>query len=356
MGASEFGSPPSYRDKLMGEILGAFAQAFNLSTNNEGVSSKPMDLGDVVKDMIAMTLTLETRRSIQARWTHAIIVKVFGRMVGFHFFHAKKPNFRPSNATCNLVAVWLRLPELPFEFYDPGVLKEIGSAIGPVLRVDSHMASEARGRYALICVQVDLNKPLIRSILLEGMIQEIQYEGINTLCFSYGRVGHRKEGCSVKANLSTSMPDRYTRTACATKVQASAHGSKAKLGMGNPPKRENHGSLSKSNGTSKSKPNHDLGVVRLGRNEGVESHFPLNTGKQKDGVPTTVRSGLVGVGKPLVDIPLRQTVDSRSESLQLESPIAAFASAKLKQIGSGGRRRGKENMDTQNDGGKVLGK
>ena len=34
LGALEFGSPPSYRDKLMAEILGAFAQAFNLGIND----------------------------------------------------------------------------------------------------------------------------------------------------------------------------------------------------------------------------------------------------------------------------------------------------------------------------------
>ena len=257
-GALEFGSLPSYRDQLVGEIPGAFAQAFNLSTSNEGLSAEPVDLGDAAKGMIAMTLNPDTRKAIRARWTHDIIVKVFGRKVGFHFLHAKvrnlwkpvgrldcvdlgkdfslirfglvedydnvikggpwfvggnfltirawEPNFKPSNATCNLVAVWLRLPELPFKFYDPKVLKEISSAVGLLLRVDLHTATEAKGRYAQIYVQVDLNKPLIRSILLEGMIQEIQYEGINTLCFSCSRIGHRKEGCpySVKANASTS--------------------------------------------------------------------------------------------------------------------------------------------------------
>lgn len=47
VGALEFGSSPSYKDKLMGEILGAFDQAFNLSINNEWSTSNPMDLGDV---------------------------------------------------------------------------------------------------------------------------------------------------------------------------------------------------------------------------------------------------------------------------------------------------------------------
>ena len=46
---------------------------------------------------------------------------------------------------CNLVAMWIRLPELLFEYYDPRVLREIGNAIGPVLRVDSNTVSEERG-------------------------------------------------------------------------------------------------------------------------------------------------------------------------------------------------------------------
>lgn len=31
-GVMEFGSPPSYRDKLVGEMPGAYAQAFNLGS------------------------------------------------------------------------------------------------------------------------------------------------------------------------------------------------------------------------------------------------------------------------------------------------------------------------------------
>lgn len=112
--------------------------------------------------------------------------------IGGHFLTIKawEPNFKPASVVCNLVAVWIRLLELPFEYYDPRVLREIGSAIGPVLRVDSNTASEARGRFARICIQVNLDKLLTTSILLEGVVQEVLYEGINTLCFSCGRVGH----------------------------------------------------------------------------------------------------------------------------------------------------------------------
>lgn len=77
----------------------------------------------------------------------------------------------------------------------------------------------------------------------------------------------------------------------------------------------------------------------------MEPHIPSNTKKQKDGLPTSIRSGVVRVGKSLVDIPLRQANDGKSKSFGMESPIAAFVGEKLKRIGSGGRRSGKENID-----------
>ena len=52
-----------------------------------------------------------------------------------------------------------------------------------------------RGRFARVCVQIDVNKPLVSSIKIGRMIQPVQYEGLNSLCFACGRLGHRKELC-----------------------------------------------------------------------------------------------------------------------------------------------------------------
>lgn len=76
-----------------------------------------------------------------------------------------KPDFRPDIANIASVAVWVRRPHLPIEYYHLEALKEIGQAIGTVLHIDTHTASEARGRFARLCVQVDINKPLIYTIL-----------------------------------------------------------------------------------------------------------------------------------------------------------------------------------------------
>ena len=55
-GASEFGSPPSYRDKLIGEMPGAFAQAFNLVNHEMDMSTPPVCMNELVNGMVAVNL------------------------------------------------------------------------------------------------------------------------------------------------------------------------------------------------------------------------------------------------------------------------------------------------------------
>ena len=76
-----------------------------------------------------------------------------------HFLAIKpwEPYFISFEATFSSMAVWIRFPKLLIEFCEPLVLKEIGSAIGPVLRIDSYTASGLRASYACLCVQIDLS-------------------------------------------------------------------------------------------------------------------------------------------------------------------------------------------------------
>lgn len=78
--------------------------------------------------------------------------------IGEHYLniHAWEPYFKPNFTACSKVTVWARLPELPIEFYDIRVLKEIENAIGPGLFLDANIASGTRGRNTRICMQVDL--------------------------------------------------------------------------------------------------------------------------------------------------------------------------------------------------------
>ena len=67
-----------------------------------------------------------------------------------------EPEFKASKVSCSSVAVWIRLPKLPIEFYDHIILKKIRSTIGPMLWIDSHMINGERGCFARIFVQINI--------------------------------------------------------------------------------------------------------------------------------------------------------------------------------------------------------
>ena len=199
------------------------------------------------KGQVKIKLSKETKRRTRGPWSKAIIIKLVGRtvrlsymqsklnqlwrpegrmdcidlaygfflvrffskedldmvikrgpwFVGDHFLSLRvwEPFFKPSTANVSLIAIWIRLNELPIELYETEVLKEIGESIGKVLKIDLHTAMEARSRYTRLCVQFDINKSLINSILIRRFEQVVTYEGIQRLCFSCGRVGHKVEAC-----------------------------------------------------------------------------------------------------------------------------------------------------------------
>ncbi|XVF28970.1 hypothetical protein REPUB_Repub15cG0079400 [Reevesia pubescens] len=106
-----------------------------------------------------------------------------------------RPLFRPSQATIGSTAVWVHLPELPLEFFNEDVLMEIGRILGKPLKIDSTTALATRGKFARICVEVNLQKPLVSKIRVGKYLQRIEYEGLHTVCFHCGIVGHRSDNC-----------------------------------------------------------------------------------------------------------------------------------------------------------------
>lgn len=111
-----------------------------------------------------------------------------------------KNNFNPWNETLRKLAVWVRLPGLPIDYYDKKFFFNLGNKIGTAIEVDEMTLNKARTMYARMCVEIDLSTPLLPAYIVDGNKLKIEYEGINLICFHCGRIGHNLEHCPVKKN------------------------------------------------------------------------------------------------------------------------------------------------------------
>ena len=245
--APYIGDSSSFKDKLLGEIPRAYNQTFAFDEKMEANIDFDEEVEELREGFAAVKLSKDVKHRIKAVWASSLIVKVYGRSVGFNYIQAKlnalwkpmgrldvidlgkkffltrfcckedqdkvlrngpwfigehflsirpwEPNFKPSTTNVSSIAVWIRLNELSIEYYEVEVLKQIGNSIGKILRIDTHTVAEARRRFAWLCVQVDIDKPLVTNILIGGLHQPVNYKGVHRPCFSCGQIGHRRDAC-----------------------------------------------------------------------------------------------------------------------------------------------------------------
>ncbi|KAI9119110.1 hypothetical protein K1719_009785 [Acacia pycnantha] len=115
------------------------------------------------------------------------------------------PSFKPQDHVINQVMGWIRLPKLPVRYYHKSVIRSIGIVLGEVIRVDYNIDSGDRGKLARISVCIDLTKPLISKILVDGELIYVEYEGLPTICFSCGKYGQLQEACPAKLATSSGV-------------------------------------------------------------------------------------------------------------------------------------------------------
>lgn len=70
----------------------------------------------------------------------------------------------------------------------------IGSAIGIPIRVDEPTLKRDRGRFARLCIEVDLSRPLKGELLVNGELLKLEYENLHVICFTCGCYGHTYQG------------------------------------------------------------------------------------------------------------------------------------------------------------------
>ncbi|XP_019190016.1 PREDICTED: uncharacterized protein LOC109184469 [Ipomoea nil] len=109
-----------------------------------------------------------------------------------------RPNFDPKSDKTERVLVWVRFPDLPMEYYDYPYLMKLGKKIGEPKYIDETTSIGSKGRFARMCAEVDLTKPLLSKFTAKLKVRHIEYEGMYQICFHCGVYGHAAENCPQK--------------------------------------------------------------------------------------------------------------------------------------------------------------
>ena len=79
----------SFKDKLVGEIAGAYAQAFDFTDQMEDDVDLDDEVAGLREGLAVVKLMKETKICIRGPWAKALIVKLYGRKIGFNFIQNK---------------------------------------------------------------------------------------------------------------------------------------------------------------------------------------------------------------------------------------------------------------------------
>ena len=101
--------------------------------------------------------------------------------------------------------MWVRLPELPLEYWNEDVFGGIARTFGELLSMDPITASKHHLNFARICIGVREGIDMPESVALHSKLgvhnQKIIYETIPFACFLYLKAGHKAHQCPNEAKM-----------------------------------------------------------------------------------------------------------------------------------------------------------
>ncbi|KAG8491388.1 hypothetical protein CXB51_014595 [Gossypium anomalum] len=106
-------------------------------------------------------------------------------------------NFSPLKLYPSVVLAWIRLPRLLGFLFRQQILEAIRGLIGKVIKLDFQTDNRTRGRFARLAMFINLEKPLVSQVLVDGAIQRVEYEALPIVCFGCGKYGHVKHICPI---------------------------------------------------------------------------------------------------------------------------------------------------------------
>ncbi|KAL5810537.1 hypothetical protein ACOSQ4_027105 [Xanthoceras sorbifolium] len=76
------------------------------------------------------------------------------------------------------MSMWVRLSKLSLEWMDIRLLWIIGGMLGSMCKVDPITVNQVRGRFARVCVEIYLSKPLAGTLIVDKRLVKVEYESL----------------------------------------------------------------------------------------------------------------------------------------------------------------------------------
>ncbi|KAL4384740.1 hypothetical protein GQ457_15G014110 [Hibiscus cannabinus] len=106
------------------------------------------------------------------------------------------------------IVVWLRLMGLPFRYYMKSIFCIIVGSVGKIVNIDVNASKGLRGKFTRLAVLVDFDESMPSCLIIDGVKQRIEYEGLPTICFSCGKYDHLTTNCKPEQVVVTRAKER----------------------------------------------------------------------------------------------------------------------------------------------------
>ncbi|CAN1743733.1 hypothetical protein LINPERHAP1_LOCUS1891 [Linum perenne] len=144
-------------------------------------------------------------------WSRALVVRILERSFAYplvkrrlEFLWAKGGRIQVSDLTNDFFLVRFSDVEdynrAAFQGPWKMAVTRIGNHIGKTVRLDLATKEGARARYARVCVEVDISKPLLGKYMIGDRVYYVEYECLENLCYTCGMYGHKADSCSTTAD------------------------------------------------------------------------------------------------------------------------------------------------------------
>ncbi|KAJ7949856.1 Zinc ion binding nucleic acid binding protein [Quillaja saponaria] len=196
----------SYRDKVMG---GFRSPTSNLcwdsvvyDSEDEVVSDKD-DADDSVYPWPAISISQEELDcdfyivQLHSKEDMEFVLSEGPWIIAWHYLTMRrwKPEFQPDRERIKRTVVWIRFPGLPIKYFNSRALFDAVKLIGKPLKLDKTTEHSVRGKFARVCVEIDLDRLLIPKVKIGSRWRAVEYEGFHLIYFHCGLFGHSKEKC-----------------------------------------------------------------------------------------------------------------------------------------------------------------